>query len=205
MFVDSDTAFIADPDPLFQAIAEGQVVLHAREGSIEGNRRHSRSQGRLFDMARRQRFDFAGRQQQLLAPDLPLWNSGAVGLRGDEVAPLMALTLALTDQICAAMPLATAEQVALSAVLAAQGRQIVAAESRLLHYHVFKEFRADIARFLERHADTGPQRLVELSAGIDPQQRIQPKLAFNRLPKWRRQLQKHLGRGWQALPYPWDR
>ena len=203
LFVDSDTAFLADPAPLFDAALAGRAVLHAREGTIEGNRSHSRSQARLFAMSQTAVFDYGGQPRRRLAPALPLWNSGAVGLRGDLVAGLMAETLALTDQVCAEMALPAAEQVALSAVLDARGLPVVAAENQLLHYHVFKEFRGDIAALLARHAGASPQEWVRLSATIDPALRIQPKLAFNRLPKWRRQLKKHLGRGWTPMPYPW--
>jgi hypothetical protein len=203
LFVDSDTAFLANPAPLFDAALAGQAVLHAREGTIEGNRSHSRSQARLFAMSQKVLFDYGGQLRRRLAPGLPLWNSGAVGLRGDRVAGVMAETLALTDLICAEMALPAAEQVALSAVLDARGLPVMAAENQLLHYHVFKEFRADIAAFLARHAGASPQEWVNSSALIDPLLRIQPKLAFNRLPKWRRQLKKHLGRGWAPLPYPW--
>ena len=204
LFVDSDTAFLADPAPLFAAALAGQAVLHAREGSIEGNRRHSRSQGRLFAMSRVSVFDYGGQPRRHLAPGLPLWNSGAVGLRGDLVAGVMAETLSLTDQICRAMTLPAAEQVALSAVLETRGLPVVAAEEQLLHYHVFKEFRHDIEAFLARHAGASPQEWVAASALIDPLLRIQPKLDFNRLPKWRRQWKKHLGHGWSPLPYPWS-
>ncbi|MES2184258.1 MAG: hypothetical protein V4505_06920 [Pseudomonadota bacterium] len=202
LFVDSDTSFLADPQPLFAAVREGDTFLHEREGSIAGNRRHSRSQGRLYDMARRHAF-LQGGQRQLLALDMPLWNSGAVGLRGDRLH-LLEETLALTDEIVAALPLATAEQVALSAVLARHGLPVRAAAPWLLHYHVFKEFRRDLAAFFGRHAGSTPAQWVLLSAGMDPLQRIQPKLAFNRLPKWWRQLRKAAGSPWKPLPYPWE-
>lgn len=204
-FLDSDTAFLADPAPLFETVAAGRPVLHLCEGTIEGSRRLTRSHGRLHRMAQHSLFDVGGRAGQPLGLDLPLWNSGVIGLRGHEVAPVMAETLALTDQIRARLSLATAEQVALSAVLRARGRPVEAAAGWLLHYHGFKEFRADIAGFLAHHAaaDTAPD-WVALSTQIDPQVRMAPKTVFMRLPKWQRQLRKHLGHGWRRLPYPWE-
>ncbi len=202
LFVDSDTSFLADPAPLFEAVLRGDTFLHEREGTIAGNRSHSRSQARLHEMSRRHDFLLGGRRQQL-APDLPLWNSGAVGLRGDRLFVLEE-TLALTDQIVAALPLATAEQVALSAVLAQHGLPVQAAAPWLLHYHVFKEFRDDLAVFFAHYGGSTPEQWVRLSAGLDPAQRIQPKLAFNRAPKWWRQVRKLAGRPWQPLPYPWQ-
>jgi hypothetical protein len=53
-FVDSDTAFTRPPHGWLDAVEQGSVVLHAQEGTIHGNRTHSRSQRRLDDTCRRQ-------------------------------------------------------------------------------------------------------------------------------------------------------
>lgn len=201
LFVDSDTSFLADPAPLFAAVHAGDVFLHEREGTIAGNRRHTRSQGRLHAMSRTRSFTIGGRAQRL-APDLPLWNSGAIGLRGDRFG-LIAETLELTDAIHAVLPIATAEQVALAAVLAAHRIVPRPAAPWLLHYHVFKEFRDDLAAFFAHHRGTPPDGWIALLPQVDPQRRIAPKLAFNRQPKWWRQLRKAVGRSWRPLPYPW--
>ena len=48
-FIDSDTSFLHPPQAWFDAVAQGAVVLHAQEGTVAGNRSHSRSQRRLAD------------------------------------------------------------------------------------------------------------------------------------------------------------
>lgn len=201
LFVDSDTFFLADPAPLFQRVAAGEVLLNEPEGGLRAIRRQTRSHGRLYRAARRHAFVVNGEPVRL-PMDLALWNSGVIGFRADLLAVLDE-TIALIDAMWPVVQIPTVEQVALSAVLARRGILPQATTDTVLHYHNFKEFRADLALFFARHDGVPPHLWPALLHEVDPSLRIQPKLAFNRLPKWWRQLRKAVGRPWQPVPYPW--
>ncbi|KAF1048745.1 hypothetical protein [Xylophilus sp.] len=201
LFVDSDTFFLTDPAPLFERLAAGEVLLNEPEGGLYAIRRQTRSHARLCKAARRHAFDVGGEAVRL-PMDLTLWNSGVIGLCA-RLLPVLDDTIALIDAMWPVVPIPTVEQVALSAVLARRGIRPAATTHAILHYHNFKEFRADLALFFARHDGLPPGAWVALLHEVDPAVRIQPKLAFNRLPKWWRQLRKAVGRPWRPLPYPW--
>jgi hypothetical protein len=82
-FVDSDTAFTRPPQAWLDAVEQGSIVLHAQEGTVHGNRTHSRSQRRLDDTCRRQALMIRGRAKQVPG-DAAMWNSGVIGLRTSQ-------------------------------------------------------------------------------------------------------------------------
>lgn len=201
-FIDSDTAFLADPAPLLARVAAGAVVLHEREGTIAGNRRHTRSQGRLYQAARAGRIP-AGAGGAVIDAAMPLWNSGVIGLRGDQLGVLDE-TVELIDRMTATLRLTTAEQVALAAVLRRRGLEPEPAAGFVHHYYLFKEFRQDLAAFFDHHRGASLNHLLAAIEQIDPVRRGLPKMAFNRQPKVWRQIRKAVGRSWKPLVYPWQ-
>jgi hypothetical protein len=200
-FVDSDTAFTAAPGRWLGAVAQGRVVLHAQEGTIHGNRTHSRSQRRLDDACRKQAITVRGRAKRIDG-DTAMWNSGVIGLRASQ-RDILSDTVELIDTLFPICPIHTVEQVALSIVLQDRRQPVLTCESDVLHYHTFKEFRGDLARFFDHYRGAGTERLLQGWADIDPSLRIVPKREFNALPKWRRKLRRYLGGGWKPLPLPW--
>ncbi|MEH3087606.1 MAG: hypothetical protein PGN26_13980 [Xylophilus ampelinus] len=205
LFADSDTVFDGDVAPVFAAIARDEGVwLHAREGTIASGRRLTRSQAKLHRAARRHDFMVDGAPWRL-PPELPLWNSGLIGVRGDRLADLARATVAAIDAIRPRLAIPTVEQIALSAVLARRGTPIHALERSVFHYYNFKEFRDDLARFfaaLDGRSRADKQARLD---AIAPALRGAPKAAFMAQPKWWRQVRKHLGRnrrGWTPLPFP---
>jgi hypothetical protein len=205
LFADSDTVFGADLAPVFDAIVrEDAVWLHALEGTIASNRRLTRSQAKLHRAARRHAFAVDG-TPWMLPPDLPLWNSGVIGVRGDRLPGLMRATVAAIDAIRPVLAIHTVEQIALSAVLARRGMPVRALEQAVLHYYHFKEFRDDLACFFARLAGRSRADKQARIDAIAPGVRGAPKFAFAARPKWWRQIRKHLDprrRGWTALPFP---
>ena len=201
MFVDSDTSFLAPALTLFERIRSGTVLLHASEGTPEGTHHETRSKSRLYQAIRLHRFDVCGQPRQLRAA-MTLWNSGVIGIRADQ-AELLEQTIAAIDSIYPQVSINTVEQIALSAVLDVRGLPAAGCEEVLLHYHVFKEFRADLAQFFARYRGSSLAQWLDHWPQIDPARRIVPKLAFNARPKWQRQWLKLIGRRWEPLPYPW--
>ena len=200
-FVDSDTAFTRPPQGWLDAVEQGNIVLHAQEGTVHGNRTHSRSQRRLDDTCRRQALMIRGRAKQVPG-DSAMWNSGVIGLRASQ-RDILADTVDLIDTLFPICPIHTIEQVALSLILQDRQLSVRTCDAEVLHYHTFKEFRGDLARFFEHYQGAGTERLLEGWADIDPSLRIVPKREFNALPKWRRKLRRYLGGGWKPLPLPW--
>lgn len=201
-FVDSDTAFTHPPHGWLDAVEQGRVVLHAQEGTIHGNRTHSRSQRRLDDACSRQAITVRG-QAKRISGDAAMWNSGVIGLRASQ-RDILSDTLELIDTLFPICPIHTVEQVALSIVLQDRRQPVRTCEADVLHYHTFKEFRGDLARFFEHYQGAGTERLLQGWADIDPSLRIVPKREFNALPKWRRKLRRYFGGGWKPLPLPWQ-
>ena len=200
-FVDSDTAFTRPPQGWLDAVEQGNIVLHAQEGTVHGNRTHSRSQRRLDDTCRRQALMIRGRAKQVPG-DSAMWNSGVIGLRASQ-RDILADTVDLIDTLFPICPIHTIEQVALSLILQDRQLSVRTCDAEVLHYHTFKEFRGDLARFFEHYQSAGTERLLQGWADIDPSLRIVPKREFNALPKWRRKLRRYLGGGWKPLPLPW--
>ncbi len=201
LFVDSDTSFQVPPSLLFSRIAGGDVLMNELEGRLCDLRSNTRSHRRLHDAVR----DRAGELAGELGPvplDLPLWNSGIIGIRGAQLEWLRQ-AVPMIDRMWPVLRIAATEQVALSTVLNAYGVRPRETLVEVLHYHVFKEFRDDLALFFGRHDGASLREWVTLAAQVDPYVRIQPKLAFNRLPKWQRQVRKAFGQRWKPVPYPW--
>jgi hypothetical protein len=200
-FVDSDTAFTAAPGRWLDAVEQGCVVLHAQEGTIHGNRTHSRSQRRLDDACRKQAIAVRG-QAKRISGDTAMWNSGVIGLRASQ-RDILSDTVDLIDTLFPICPIHTVEQVALSIVLQDRRQPVVTCENDVLHYHTFKEFRGDLARFFEHYGGSQIPDLLKAWPDVDPSLRIVPKREFNALPKWRRKLRRYFGGGWKPLPLPW--
>lgn len=201
LYVDSDTVFTRNPAPLFDAVDAGRVVLNELEGGVASSRHQTRSHGKLYRASCAHLFQIRGRRRHL-APDTGLWNSGVLGFR-PTMADVFDETVALIDDMYPVVSINTIEQVALSVVLQDRGVHLQDSGDVIFHYHYFKEFRQDLARFFERYAQADTAARLVRWPEIDPVERVHPKLAFHAQPKWRRQLLKWMGRNWRPLPYPW--
>ena len=131
-----------------------------------------------------------------------MWNSGVIGLRTSQRA-ILADTVDLIDTLFPICPIHTIEQVALSLILQDRQLSVRTCDAEVLHYHTFKEFRGDLARFFEHYQGAGTERLLQGWADIDPSLRIVPKRLFTAVPYWRLMVGGLLGCGWKPLPLPW--
>jgi hypothetical protein len=200
-FIDSDTVFTRPPGEWFDAVAQGAVVLHAQEGTVDGNRSHSRSQRRLAEACAKHTVAVRGQLRRISGAST-MWNSGVIGLRASQ-REILRETVTLIDTLYPVVPIHTIEQVALSLILQDRQERVITCEDGVLHYHTFKEFRGDLTHFFAHYADASLSQLLQAWPDVDPVQRIVPKRAFNALPKWRRTLKRYFGGGWQPLPLPW--
>jgi hypothetical protein len=201
LFLDTDTVATQDIQTIFDWVAQGQTVLNECEGTVQSLRHNTRSHKKIFEFAK-QRSVLINGVPQPIDVQTRLWNSGVIGFSG-ELMPLYSEAVQWIDQVYPQLPIHTVEQVAFSATLHAHQLSLRDSGDTILHYHVFKEFRDDLAAFFIRVQGMNLQERLAHWHWIDPALRIQPKLRFNAQAKWKRQIQKRLGRSWKPLPYPW--
>lgn len=203
LFLDTDTAVLADLTPLIDAARAGQVVLNECEGPANAIRQATSSQRRSGAFFRGGTLTVNG-QVMALDPDTPLWNSGVIVFEARRVG-WFDETVAWIDAIWPRMSIHTVEQIAFSAVLHAHHVPLRSSEDLVFHYHWFKEFRHDLEAFFEHLGpDASWQERVAQWPAISPEQRVLPKRVFLQKPKWQRSLLKRLGHDWKPAPYPWQ-
>ena len=101
LFVDCDTYFIKSPEALFDRIGPGRSCLHALERPNLA-RSASDIDKALHRLVSTTSFKRPDGGDFAFPPDLPMWNTGVVGLHAADVA-LIRDTLCLTDQIGTAL------------------------------------------------------------------------------------------------------
>jgi hypothetical protein len=115
-FIDSDTVFTRPPGEWFDAVAQGAVVLHAQEGTVDGNRSHSRSQRRLAEACAKHTVAVRGQLRRISGAST-MWNSGVIGLRASQ-REILRETVTLIDTLYPVVPIHTIEQRALPTIRA---------------------------------------------------------------------------------------
>ncbi len=201
LFLDTDTAATGDVQKLFDLIWKGKTVLNECEGTIQNPSYRGSAQRKLLGFAQNQGLRVAG-QEQRLDVSTPMWNSGVLGFQSPVIA-LLEQSVQWIDAMFPLLGIQSVEQVACSLVLHHARTPVCDSGDTVLHYHMFKEYRADLQAFFEQVQDMSLAERIKHLDWVDPAQRIQPKLAFNRLPKWQRKLKRLVGSGWTPLPYPW--
>ncbi len=74
----------------------------------------------------------------------------------------------------------------------------------IFHYHEYKEFRHELRAFFSHYQGAPAHVLAQHTLRLHPQIRMQPKIAFYQLPRWRRSLFQKFGKTWTPLPLPWE-
>lgn len=203
VFLDTDTAFLNNIQPLIDQMAQGLVVLNECEGPANAIPNATRSQKRAGELFRRSTLHVNGVSCPL-DPATKLWNSGVIGFNAVNVGWFDEAT-AWIDAIWPQLPIHTVEQCAFSAVLHAHRVPLVDSGDVVFHYHWFKEFRTDLqAYFAQLGLHASYEERLALWQAIQPDVRVAPKRAFLQRPKWQRSILKRIGRNWTPLPYPWQ-
>lgn len=127
-FVDTDTAFRADPQLIFDRISDTSVAMHAHEGQLKD----LHSWTTLLQKA--------GHTEHAKAvyPDAPMFNSGLIGVTSAQDASLEA-ACALAKALYAIEPVFNIEQFVLGALLG-QSADIRLAEDVLEHYWGYRRY-----------------------------------------------------------------
>lgn len=179
LYVDTDTSFLREVKPLFDAISQGKLYMHTLEGKI--STRKDPIFRKLYRFLPKNSFQVAGQSVQL-SVETEMWNAGVLGLN-KQYAHLLEEVLTLTDEMHQRYPKHVIEQLAFSYVLRKQG-PLTAAEEVIFHYWKFKEFRQILAVFFEYAQDKTFPQLIQLASNIPPSELIKPKLARKKPPFW---------------------
>lgn len=195
LYLDTDTVFTSPPDQVFQAIDNGQLVMHLNEGLISNAKNPLFK--KIFRTIKSKTYHIEGKEIKISSSQ-EMWNAGVLGF-SSEKAYFLNGVLELTDCLYRQYPKHVMEQLAFSYVFSSHGK-LVPSDQFIFHYWNYKEFRGVLAQYLSIE-DT----FVKILANYDlilPYQLIKPKLNFEKKPKIIQQFLKHvLRKTWQPFNY----
>ena len=195
LYLDTDTIFISPPDPVFQAIDKGQLVMHLNEGLISNTKNPLFR--KIFRQIKSKTYLIEGKEIKI-SSNQEMWNAGVIGFPSQK-AHFLDAVLELTDCLYRQYPKHVMEQLAFSYVFITQ-REIVPSDKFIFHYWNFKEFRSVLAQYVSVE-DTFEKILANYNL-ILPYQLNKPKVKFEKKPKIIRQILKHvLKKTWQPINY----
>ncbi len=200
LYVDTDTYFIADIANVFREIEQGSLFMHVFEGIPAKNKPISLKGSfgrRMRKLISENSFLLPGGKEIKFSESMEFWNAGAIGI-SSSYAHLIPEVEALTDEVYKATTTHIVEQIAFCYVLQSQGK-IKGLNKSIFHYWNFKELRPALESFFNNNKDEQLKNLVDHSTVLDPVKLIKPKMAYEKLPGWRRAIRKILVKG------RWDR
>ena len=194
LYVDTDTYFITNPAPVFAEIANGNIFMHLFEGIPAKNQPNSLKGSfgrRMRKLINDNTFVLPTGKEIKFSESMEFWNAGAIGINS-SYASLIPEVEALTDTIHKVTTTHIIEQIAFCYVLQTHAK-INGLTNTIFHYWNFKELRPTLERFFENNKNEPLEKLIEHSTSIlNPVQLIKPKMAYEKLPGWRRAIQKVL-------------
>ena len=197
LYADTDTVFSQEISELFEAMAQGKVLMHALEARIED--RNSIMVRKLAAGLKKSMFTAADGTTFTIPLTTPMWNAGVLGIPL-QYKGLLQEVLSITDQSYRINPMHISEQFAFSYVLG-KSATVISAEPYIYHYWNFKEFRQVLAAFFEHNKGQDIDTLIARIGLIDTQTLHQPKLQYEALPMLRRSLKRKSGKPWQLPAY----
>jgi len=201
IYTDTDTYFIADPSSIFADIASGNLFLHQFEGvadSAKSNSLKGPLGKKTHKLIKQHTFILPGDNKIIIPESLELWNAGAIGINS-SYAQFIPEIEALTDEIYKISKIHIVEQIAFCYFL--QTRQkLKGLTETIFHYWNFKELRPELERFFDNNKNEPLEKLINHSTmALNPVRLIKPKMAYEKLPGWRRAIRKLFVKG------RWDR
>ncbi|OGX83846.1 hypothetical protein BEN48_03530 [Hymenobacter glacialis] len=191
LFVDTDTIWQADPEPLFKEVEQGKYVMHVSEGRLAaGNllsrKVHKHLKGHAFPV---------GTQRYFVDERTLLYNSGVIGMTS-AAAERLPEVVDLADQLYATYNKHIMEQLAFSLWFGAD-RAVVEAAPYVVHYWNLKAARPLLARVFREHAGQSLEEFYNQMIELNIKELHEAEMRYRNLPSWRRTLLKLIGRNWQ--------
>ena len=191
LFVDTDTIWIRDPAPVFQAIARGQRFMHMCEGTMAEGNELSR---KIYRRLNRHQWHIGSYSLHIHATT-QLYNSGVIGLPSPAVKALPDVR-ELAEALYSSYNRHIMEQLAFSMRFQVDG-SIAEAAPYVLHYWNLKSIRPTMAQLFQKYQHCGPDELYERATRLDIPRLHHEELAYRNLPRWRRTMLKLMGRHWR--------
>ncbi|ALD20037.1 putative nucleotide-diphospho-sugar transferase [Hymenobacter sp. DG25A] len=195
LFLDTDTIWLKDPAPIFEAITQGVRYMHLDEGTLAMGNGLSR---KVYRHLKNFQTRIAGHTLRI-EPTTRLFNSGVLGFRSED-AGLLPEVMQLAEQLYAAYNKHMMEQLAFSMRFAVEGQPVQEAAGCLLHYWNLKAIRPVLTELFERYAGQSYEELYQRATQLNIPWLHKSEQAYSSLPGWRRAIRKATGRRWQ-LPH----
>ncbi|MGI4862322.1 MAG: hypothetical protein ACRYFZ_00250 [Janthinobacterium lividum] len=189
LFLDSDTYFVKDDIPLFNAMQQGQRFLHVQE-SVLSQSRVPLHQTLYSFLSAHPTPEWAA-----LSPTTIMYNSGAIGVSARDSA-ILDNALQLTDVLYRKCPSHVVEQFAFSFCLQQAGL-VTEAIPYVLHYWHMKDARPVLNAFFAKVAGQPLEEILREFEKVPLLAAAQTKFAWEARPRWQRRLMRALKRGWQ--------
>lgn len=202
LFVDTDTVFLKDILPIFEAIERGQLFLDACEGRLIDNKGGIAKKTRRF-LRRQSIFSVPADADPIYIDSrFVAWNSGTIGF-SDRVCDIFPAVEQLIDELYAKSKgkVFVVEQLALSYYFQQKGAP-QPTENFIHHYWDFKEFRPILSAFLDYHKSKPLSELIDLFGTIHPLHLASEKRKYKKLSFLEKQWRKiTTGRKWKMPKY----
>jgi hypothetical protein len=189
LFLDSDTYFVQDEGPLFEAMNQGHYVMHVQE-SILSQSKVPLHQAMYSFLQTHPAPEWAG-----VSPATVMYNSGVVGMSKKDI-PLLHKMLQLIDVLYAQCPSHLVEQFAFSFYLQQAGL-VTPAISSVLHYWHMKDARQVLNAFFSQNSSLPINELLQHFEKVPVVAAAQTKFAWEARPRWQRALSRLVGQGWK--------
>lgn len=200
--LDTDTVWSRNIAPCLAMARIGNTIfMDASEGKLRIVKHMFRDRRTLHSLANRQ-WTINGKNF-IISGEMELWNSGAIMLQRKHMHYIDE-TIAVIDALWKYATITTLEQNALSIVAHNNQVQVNPLNGTIFHYHEYKEFRHELRAFFSHYQGAPAHVLAQHTLRLHPQIRMQPKIAFYQLPRWRRSLFQKFGKTWTPLPLPWE-
>ena len=188
LYLDSDTYFLRDEEPVFATLTRGQGVMHVREGVL------SQSKVPLHQAVYAYLQAHAAPEWAAVSSATAMYNAGVIGLSASHTA-LLSQVLHLTDTLYRMNPSHVVEQFAFSYCLAQAG-PVLEAAPYVLHYWHMKDIRPVLAAFFGRVAGQPLSQVLTNFADLPVVTASKQKDRWEARPRWQRGVLRALGRGW---------
>jgi hypothetical protein len=179
ILVDTDTFFVKDPQPLFNAIEQGCFVMHLKEYPITRKPEvHALLQTKTFNRLNGDPF--------MIDPSIYMWNSGVVGINPDQ-QKLVAEIIYLIEQMSfeKAWPPEERqfiEQTAYCYYLQVQDMPLLPADECIVHYWFFKPARYLLGNYFNYFHGSDYQESRRIIQIQNIEHEVFASLSYNDLP-----------------------
>ncbi|GAC1417596.1 MAG: hypothetical protein NVS9B7_08970 [Flavisolibacter sp.] len=191
LYFDTDTYITKPVEPIFAELAKGNFYLHEFEGRL--NKNENPAFHKWIKFLSSQQIDY-NKGQVVFSESLKMWNAGVIGIPGENKDILKDI-LSLTDSVYSKFKKHIAEQFAFSYCFQKSGN-VTSSKNEIVHYWNLKEFSLLLKVFFANNEEESIPNLVKLLPHLDPASIQEKKLAYQKLPFFKKWLYVVKGKKW---------